>query len=110
MNIVATPENIPALEHIRSSFKGSEIEHHVDPYTDPGFNYTPERRKMLSAYIQAERDVNAERRFEDFAPKRCSAGRNYINITPDGARLPARNDELRLFHAVLAHRRWPGPQ
>jgi hypothetical protein len=85
VNIVATPENLPALEHIRSSFKSSEIELHVDPYVSPGFNYTREQRKMLSPYVQFDRDVNADGRFEDFAPKRCSAGRNYINIAPDGS-------------------------
>ena len=85
VNIVATPENIPALEHIRSSFKSREIELHVDPYVSPGFNYTPEQRKVLSGYIQSDRDVNADGRFEDFAPKCCSAGRNYINVAPDGS-------------------------
>jgi MoaA/NifB/PqqE/SkfB family radical SAM enzyme len=85
VNIVATPENLPALAHIRSAFKSSEIELHVDPYVMPGFNYTSEQRKMLASNLQTDRDVNADRRFEDFSPKRCSAGRNYINIAPDGS-------------------------
>src|SRR5262249_25038543 len=65
VNIVATPENLPALAHIRSAFKSSDVDLHVDPYVMPGFNYTPEQRKILAGNIQADRDVNAERRFED---------------------------------------------
>jgi MoaA/NifB/PqqE/SkfB family radical SAM enzyme len=85
VNVVATPENLPALELIQNSFKSSEIELHVDPYVMPGFSYTPEQRKMLNGHIHADRDANVERRFEDFSPKRCSAGRNYINVAADGS-------------------------
>jgi MoaA/NifB/PqqE/SkfB family radical SAM enzyme len=84
VNIVATPENLPVLENIRSVFGDHEIDLHVDPYLDPEFRYTAEQRQVLDRYIRPDRSAQADTTFDDFSTKQCSAGRNYIHLSPDG--------------------------
>lgn len=85
VNLVATPENLPALEEISSSFTCNEIDLHVDPYIDPGFAYTADQRRILAPYIRNDRKPEEHNPFANYSEKRCSAGRNYIHVAPDGA-------------------------
>ena len=84
VNLVGTPENLPVLEEVRGAFKQSEIDLHVDPYVDPHFTYTTEQRRLLDGYLQHDRNPQEPSDFSDFGEKGCSAGRNYINIAPNG--------------------------
>jgi MoaA/NifB/PqqE/SkfB family radical SAM enzyme len=84
VNLVATPENMPVLEEIRDTFQSNDIDLHVDPYVDPRFQYTPAQQRLLERYIQYDRNPEQQLNFADFSEKRCSAGRNYINVAPDG--------------------------
>lgn len=84
VNLVATLENMPVLEEIHDTFQSNDIDLHVDPYVDPQFQYTAEQRKLLDRYMQNDRRPDEQLNFADFSEKKCSAGRNYINIVPDG--------------------------
>jgi hypothetical protein len=55
---------------------------HVDPYVDHEFRYSTEQQTLLGKYTQADRKSLVD--FDDFSRKQCSAGRNYINLLPDG--------------------------
>jgi MoaA/NifB/PqqE/SkfB family radical SAM enzyme len=84
--IVATPENLPLLDHVADELGACGVSLHVDPYIDPGFRYSQDQMKLLSRHITADRNAKAESSpFDDFSTKRCSAGRNYINLCPDGS-------------------------
>lgn len=85
VNIVATPENLPLLGRIAEEFSGSGIPLHVDPYIELGFQYTPSQLHFLRPYLAPDRKPETQLDFNDFSPKRCSAGRNYINVAPDGS-------------------------
>jgi organic radical activating enzyme len=82
VNIVATPENLPVISSIDELMKTHRITLHVDPYVDHEFRYSTEERTLLRKYTQADRKSLVD--FDDFSSKRCSAGRNYINLLPDG--------------------------
>lgn len=85
VNIVATPENLKVLEQISDELKAAAVDLHVDPYVDIGFHYTPEQLGVLHRYITPDRQPESQLDFDDYSPKRCSAGRNYINFAPDGS-------------------------
>ena len=82
VNIVATPQNLPVISSIDELMKTYRITLHVDPYVDHEFHYSTEERALLRKYTQADRESLVD--FDDFSPKQCSAGRNYINLMPDG--------------------------
>jgi MoaA/NifB/PqqE/SkfB family radical SAM enzyme len=82
VNIVATPENLPAIAAADELLKSRRVTLHVDPYVDPDFRYSAEQLKLLEKHIQSDR--NALPDFDDFSHKSCSAGRNYINLMPNG--------------------------
>jgi MoaA/NifB/PqqE/SkfB family radical SAM enzyme len=82
VNIVATPENLPVIAAVDELLKSRHVTLHVDPYVDPGFRYSAEQLKLLQRHTQ--RDRNALPEFDDFSNKSCSAGRNYINLMPNG--------------------------
>lgn len=82
VNIVATPENLPVIAMIDELLKSRHITLHVDPYVDPGFRYSAEQLELLEKHIQPDRKALPE--FDDFSHKSCSAGRNYINLMPNG--------------------------
>ena len=86
VNIVATPENLPYLDMISSELAIAGVTLHVDPYVDTsGFHYNAEQLKILERYIRSDRHVESQLDYEDYAPKRCSAGRNYFTVAPDGS-------------------------
>lgn len=82
VNIVATPENLPAIAAVDELLKLHRISLHVDPYVDTEFKYTAEQLELLRKHTQADRNALVE--FDDFSLKSCSAGRNYINLMSNG--------------------------
>lgn len=82
VNIVATPENLPVIASIDELMRTHRISLHVDPYVDHEFRYSTEEQTLLGKYTQADRKSLVD--FDDFSRKQCSAGRNYINLLPDG--------------------------
>ncbi len=82
VNIVATPENMAVIERVEDLMNRNDISLHVDPLVDPTFSYTPEQLRTIKKCTQADRDSLVA--FDDFSLKLCSAGRNYINLMPDG--------------------------
>jgi MoaA/NifB/PqqE/SkfB family radical SAM enzyme len=86
VNIVATPENLPVIVSVDELLKSKQVTLHVDPYVDPGFRYSAEQLKLLQKHTQSDhnRNANALVEFDDYSRKSCSAGRNYINLMPNG--------------------------
>jgi MoaA/NifB/PqqE/SkfB family radical SAM enzyme len=82
VNIVATPENLPAIAAIDELMKSRNVTLHVDPFVDPTFRYSEEQLLLLRKHTAADRKDLPE--FEDFSLKACSAGRKYINLMPNG--------------------------
>lgn len=82
VNIVATPENLPLIETIAREFKRRRVTLHVDPFIQPGFFYSSEQMEILSNVLGPDRRLDD---LWEFKPKWCSAGRNYINVMPDGS-------------------------
>jgi organic radical activating enzyme len=82
VNIVATPENLPVIGRVDQLMRHHNISLHVDPFVDAEFSYSPEQIRVLNKYTQADRGSLVS--FDDFSVKRCSAGRNYINLMPGG--------------------------
>ena len=86
VNIVATPENLPLLDQISNDLAKSKVALHVDPYVDVrGFQYSDEQMKIVRRYVLSDRPPDTLTDYSDFAPKRCSAGRNYVTFSPDGS-------------------------
>ena len=84
VNIVAIPENLPLIKEIDATMASDGVELHVDPYVDPNFQYSPEQRKLLDRCVRLDRDADSQLDFNDFSAKSCSAGRNYIQVGPNG--------------------------
>jgi len=85
VNIVATRENLPLIAQLQSKFQQKEISLHVDRLVVAGFQYTEDENKMLDAVISKERKKQFDQLDEkDYGVKICGAGKNYINIFPDG--------------------------
>jgi len=82
VNIVATPENLPLISSIDELMAKHRISLHVDPYVDHQFRYSAEEQALLRKHTQADRKSLVQ--FDDFSRKQCSAGRNYINLLPNG--------------------------
>lgn len=82
VNIVATPANLPMISSIDKLMQTHRISLHVDPYVDREFSYSASEQDLLRKYTKADRKSLVD--FNDFTPKQCSAGRNYINLLPDG--------------------------
>lgn len=82
VNIVATPENLPMISSIDKLMRAHRISLHVDPYVDQEFSYSASEQELLRKYTKADRKALVD--FGDYTPKHCSAGRNYINLLPDG--------------------------
>jgi len=75
VNLVATPENLGVLEALAKDMRSRKITLHVDPYVDPRFQYNAEQLRLLKRFIRRDRNPEQQLNFEDFAPKRCSAGK-----------------------------------
>jgi MoaA/NifB/PqqE/SkfB family radical SAM enzyme len=87
VNLVATRENVPMIPKIAKMLSDHRVSLHIDPFVDPdmAFEYTPEETALLSRYLTPDRTTQMDRLvFDDYLPKSCSAGQNYINVMPDG--------------------------
>jgi MoaA/NifB/PqqE/SkfB family radical SAM enzyme len=87
VNLVATRENVPLIPKLEKLMTDHRISLHIDPFVDPdlGFTYTPDEMAILVRYLENDRLTQMDRLdFNEYGPKECSAGRNYINIMPDG--------------------------
>ena len=82
VNMVATPENLPAIAAIDALLKSHNISLHIDPFVDTGFRYSDEQLALLKKHTKLDRASMPE--FNDFSLKSCSAGRNYVNLMPNG--------------------------
>ncbi len=82
VNIVATPENLPAIAAVDGLLTSHNVSLHVDPFVDPDFQYSAEQLRLLKKHTSPDRRSRPE--FDDYRPKLCSAGRNYINLLPNG--------------------------
>jgi radical SAM protein with 4Fe4S-binding SPASM domain len=40
---------------------------------------------IVSRFIANDRNPEAQQNFEDYSPRRCSAGKNYLTVAPDGS-------------------------
>jgi MoaA/NifB/PqqE/SkfB family radical SAM enzyme len=85
VNIVATRENLSVLRRLQDEFKHENITLHVDRMVGLGVVYTPEEVALLEPYLSTERRAQDDQLdYDDFEPKLCGAGKNYINIMPNG--------------------------
>ena len=84
VNIVATPENLPVLDQVSDELNSVGVPLHIDPFVDRDFQYSPEQLQLISRHIKADRNPKTGD-FHDFSAKRCSAGQNYVNLSPDGS-------------------------
>ena len=83
VNVVATPQNVPVLDALKQQLSDKNISLHVDPYIDPTFKYSDAEWALIQKHLHGDRNL-AFLDFDDYATKQCSAGRNYINIAPNG--------------------------
>lgn len=87
VNIVATRENLPIIAFFKSRLIGNNVSLHVDPFIDSDmqFQYTREERIILDDCLENDRANTLDRLdFYSYGAKKCSAGKNYINIMPNG--------------------------
>lgn len=82
VNIVATPENLPAIAAVDKLLKSHSVSLNVDPFVDTDFEYSEEQLALFKKHAVPTRSTLVE--FDDFSLKQCSAGRNYINLLPNG--------------------------
>jgi hypothetical protein len=100
VNIVATPENLPLIEAIDSGMARDGVTLHVDPYVDLNFAYSAEQRALLARVLRSDRNPDSQLDFMDFSEKSCSAGRNYINVAPNGDVFTC-NGGMHYLHSTL---------
>ena len=85
VNIVATRENMSVLRKLAETFSEKEITLHVDRLVDDTVVYTPEEVAYLNSFLSVERRQQRDQlNYDDYEPKLCGAGKNYINIMPNG--------------------------
>jgi MoaA/NifB/PqqE/SkfB family radical SAM enzyme len=83
-NTVATPKNLRVMHKIYNTLKEKGIGFHIDPYEDANFEYKEKDKELLDKFVQADRSAKRWKKFKDYSPKICSAGRTYMNIMPSG--------------------------
>ena len=83
VNIVATPENLPFLEELHRKLTPKGITIRVEHLVKSGFEYSTSELKQLKKYITYDRSLDTKYFYETYPAKKCSAGRNYINIMPN---------------------------
>jgi MoaA/NifB/PqqE/SkfB family radical SAM enzyme len=101
VNIVATPENLPVIAAVDELLKSHDVSLHVDPFVDLGFHYSEEQLELLRKHTQTDRKALPE--FDDFSQKSCSAGRNYINLMPNGDVFTCASGYQYIYSPLNAH-------
>lgn len=87
VNIVATRANIPTIVKLQELLNDEDVSLHIDPFIDPDmqFYYSEEEKEILKSLWTKDRVETLDRlNFDEYAPKICSAGKNYINLMPNG--------------------------
>jgi MoaA/NifB/PqqE/SkfB family radical SAM enzyme len=87
VNIVATPDNLPIIAAMNARLVDQNVTLHVDPLVDPDmqFQYSDEELRTLMTVLTRGRKNSLDRlNYRSYKQKKCSAGRNYINIMPNG--------------------------
>lgn len=87
VNIVATPENFNFIKNKIKIFDKNKVPYHIDPLVlnaNEHFEYEEEYKKLLKKHISLDRTNNLKLEKLKTDIKKCSAGRNYYNITPNG--------------------------
>jgi MoaA/NifB/PqqE/SkfB family radical SAM enzyme len=87
VNIVATRENIPLIVKFKELLLDENVSLHIDPLIDADmqFQYTEEEMDILNSQWQRDRVKTLDRLdFDEYSPKICTAGKNYINLMPNG--------------------------
>ena len=85
VNIVATKENLAILGKLKEKFKENEITLHVDRLVDDHVTYTNDEIQLLDSFLTIERRSQVDQlNYSDYGAKLCNAGKNYINIFPNG--------------------------
>lgn len=87
VNIVATRENLPMIAEFKEHLVDESISLHIDPLIDVDmqFQYSMDEKATLMQYLQKDRVNTMDRLdYHAYGMKTCSAGRNYINIMPNG--------------------------
>ena len=85
--IVATGENLPLVRELRQRFEARGVPLHVDPCTDMPVDYSAEQVQELRTVVTPDREMEWRGKVRSSYRKRCSAGRNYIWLNPDGEAL-----------------------
>ncbi len=87
VNIVATEENFDFIKNKIHIFDKNEIPYHIDPLVDNAnkiHEYSIEYKELLKKYLEKSRTIKTEEKLAQKIPKKCSAGRNYYNLLPNG--------------------------
>jgi len=87
INVVATRENISLILEFKERLLDKDVSLHIDPFIDPNmqFQYSEEEKQILKSLLSADRIGTLDRlNFDDYTTKICSAGKNYINMMPNG--------------------------
>jgi MoaA/NifB/PqqE/SkfB family radical SAM enzyme len=87
VNIVATEENMDFIKNKLEIFKKNKIAYHVDPLVNSSnkpHEYTQEYKQIIDKYLEKSRSLEKENLLAKSTTKKCSAGRNYYNLLPNG--------------------------
>lgn len=88
VNIVATEDNFDFIKNKIQVFKQNNIQVHIDPLvekTSKPHLYSEEYAEILKSYNKSNQDrgLNSDRLVLG-VKRKCSAGRNYYNLLPNG--------------------------
>lgn len=88
VNIVATPVNLDFLKTLDKICKSNKIALHVDPFIDFAAEkpqFSKEQLQILKKFVSPDRSIKKKKKlYNTTKRKKCSAGRNYYNIMPNG--------------------------
>ena len=87
VNIVATEENINFIKNKLEIFEKNKIAYHIDPLINSSnkpHEYTKEDKQIIDKYLEKSRTLEREDLLAKLTAKKCSAGRNYYNLLPNG--------------------------
>jgi MoaA/NifB/PqqE/SkfB family radical SAM enzyme len=84
VNFVAHPEQLFLIPAARALFESMGLRFHVDPFATDNqnrFEYSDREKQFLAPFVQADREF----RIKDVQKNvKCSGGRNYLQVDPDG--------------------------
>ena len=84
VNFVAFPEQMFLIPAAKGLFEGMGVRFHVDPYAQDNqgrFQYSAKEMNFLSQFVEKDREFRIKQVEKEV---NCSAGRDYIQVDPDG--------------------------